>query len=339
MSGRLEPTLAEVLAAFGLGPAAEVRPLGGTAARKWSVTTAAGRFVVRIRPEEFADPRSTDFDHAVLRRLAAAGLPVPCPLSTPRGDSIVLRDGKAFEILSWVDGDPFPPGDPGVHGEIGAFLARFHSALAGDFPAGKEGRPREDHPDLMAPYLAALVELADRGQRQELAAIGAQLEAVRHELDATLYPALPRTVIHGDFHPGNVRFRGPRVAALYDFDYLAVEARVRDVADALMFFAAERSQPLDPDNIHSLTQPFVLSREASGAVLAGYQSIDRLVVAEWRALPWLVRSRWIQIRLRGSRKVAAAEKVRFVLDRFFDVPQWLDGPGTRFFAHLGRGSV
>ena len=56
-----------VLAAFDFGQAGQLRPLGGTAARKWSVHTARGRFVVRRRPDEFADLGSTGFDRAVVR--------------------------------------------------------------------------------------------------------------------------------------------------------------------------------------------------------------------------------------------------------------------------------
>ena len=70
------PQLAAILAAFGLGRALDVQPLGGTAARKWNVLTERGRFVVRRRPDELADAASVGFDHAVLRRLEAAGFPV-----------------------------------------------------------------------------------------------------------------------------------------------------------------------------------------------------------------------------------------------------------------------
>jgi len=312
--------LADVLAAFDIGQVLEVRPLGGTAARKWNVLTDRGRFVVRRRPDEFADADSVGFDHAVLRRLDASGFPVPCPVAA------LVRDDGTYEVLRWIEGEPFPDGDAEAIAEVGSFLARFHNVLAGDFPAGKEGRLREDHPDLMTPYLAAF---SDTGLRE-------QLSLVRRELDQQLYATLPRAIIHGDFHPGNVRFRAGHVAALYDFDYLAVQARVRDVSDALIFFASRRQQPLNPDDIRSLTQPFVPDAAHCQRLLAAYQTVSGLTDAEWDALPWLIRSRWLQMRLRGSRKVPPAEKVSFVLDSFFEVINWLDNEGSDFFQCLRR---
>ena len=111
MIGEQEEIIADVLAAYRLGPALEVHTLGGTAARKWSVVTPAGRFAIRIRPDEFADAASTGFDHAVLRRLAAAGLPVPCPESRPGGDTFLSLGGHTIEVLSWIEG---PPGRSGA---------------------------------------------------------------------------------------------------------------------------------------------------------------------------------------------------------------------------------
>lgn len=329
--------MADVLAAFGLGQAMDVQPLGGTAARKWNVLTERGRFVIRRRPDEFAGSGSVRFDHAVLRRLDAAGFPVPCPVGAADGSTALVRDDGTYEVLRWIEGEPFPDGDPEAIAEVGRFLAEFHQTLTTDFPAGKEGQLREDHPDRLTPYLAALDSLAtDAGQRQQLQVIEAQLNLVRRELDQRLYATLPRAVIHGDFHPGNVRFRAGRVAALYDFDYLGAQARAHDVSDGLMFFASRRRQPLNPDDIRSLTQPFVPDAERCQRLLAAYQTVSRLTEAEWEALPWLIRSRWLQMRLRGSRKVPPAEKVAFVLEGFFEVINWLDNEGSGFFQSLRR---
>ena len=53
-------------------------------------------------------------------------------------------------------------------------------------------------------------------------------------------------------------------------------------------------------------------------------------------LPLFLRSQWLQIRLRGSRKVPPRERVSFVLNRFFDLIEWLDLQGPTFFDRLRR---
>ena len=88
--------------------------------------------------------------------------------------------------------------------------------------------------------------------------------------------------------------------------------------------------PLNPDDIVSLTQPFVLDAGWTRALLDGYQEVTPLTDLEWAALPLVLRSQWLQFRLRGSRKRPEDEKVRFVLQRFFEVIDWLDHAAQQF---------
>jgi Ser/Thr protein kinase RdoA (MazF antagonist) len=327
--------VAEVLRAFDLGTPSNVRPLGGTATPKFAVQVPEGRFVVRARPAEFAAEKLIRFDHQSLWRLAEHGLPVPRPRRRADGTSWFHARQGVFEVLSWIEGGPFREGDHPAITALGSFLARFHTVLSDDVPPGKEGMLREDHPDLLVVYVEQLRGLCrspdDVAQVERL---GQQLELVRRFLDQGLYPKLPRAVIHGDIHPGNVRFQGASVAAVYDFDYLSPQARCRDLVDALMFFAAQRRHGLNPDDIRSLTQPFALSLQWASWLLGGYQQVSRLTDLEWAALPWLMRSQWLQIRLRGSRKVPRQEKLAFVTESFFESIAWLDHEAEDFFGAL-----
>jgi len=47
-----------------------------------------------------------------------------------------------------------------------------------------------------------------------------------------------------------------------------------------------------------------------------------------------MRSQWLQIRLRGSRKVPRQEKLAFVTDSFFELIAWLDHETEHFFGAL-----
>ncbi len=325
-------SVAAVLRAFDLGAPSEVRPLGGTATPKFAVQVPGGQFVVRGRPAEFADERFIRFDHQSLWRLADAGLPVPRPRRRTDGTSWFHADQRVFEVLSWLEGGPASQGDQAAIAALGTFLARFHLALSDNIPPGKEGVLREDHPDLLAPYVEQLRALCRTpSEVAQVNRLAQQLDLVRRRLDHDLYPRLPQAVIHGDIHPGNVRFDGARIAAVYDFDYLSPQARCRDLVDALMFFAATRRDPVNPDDIRSLTRPFVLNRKWSSWLLGAYQQITPLTDLEWTAIPLLLRSQWLQIRLRGSRKVRQDEKLGFVLHRFIEFIGWLDNEAETFF--------
>jgi Ser/Thr protein kinase RdoA (MazF antagonist) len=329
--------LLPVLEAFGLGTPCEVRPLGGTGTRKWDVATAGGRFVVRLRAAEFADRDATRFQHEVLQRLQRAGFPVPAPLTAHSGATWFAQGGNVYEVLSWIEGEPFVENDSAAVENLGILLARMHRLFTDDPPQMKTTGLREDHPDLMRPYLAGLRQLAhDDRQDRELTELTRQLDHVAAKLDAGLYASLPQSVIHGDVHRGNLRFRQSRVAAIYDFDYLHVQARARDLSDGLISFASRRGEPFDPDVIHSLVQPFVPDAARCQLLLRGYQSVTPLTEREWQALPWLIRSRWIQMRLRGARKLAEDQRLHFVLHRFFEVIDWLDREAAGFFLGLKR---
>src|SRR5262245_9942480 len=71
--------LAEVMAAFGLGPIVDVEPVHtGTMNLNWRVVTPAGAFAVKqVVDAAAAESRR---QHQVLRALAARGMPTPLPV-------------------------------------------------------------------------------------------------------------------------------------------------------------------------------------------------------------------------------------------------------------------
>jgi len=330
-----EDEIKEVIKAADLALPKSIQALGGTATQQFDVLTSQGRFVLRVRPAEFAGEDMVRFDHEVLWRLHRAGLPVPCPRKRPDGKSWFVSGGRVWEILSWVEGEPFDINDLHALHNLGRFLAQFHATSQDNIPSGKTGWQREDHPDLMVEYFRQLERLCSGdAAKKEMARIGNQIDLVKKMLDGELYEKLPEAIIHGDVHPGNFRFGDSHVSAVYDFDYLGRQARMRDVSDGLMFFAARRPTVMNPDDICSLVQPFECDFERSLVFLEGYQQISKLTEMEWSALPWLIRSRWLQIRLRGTRKVKKDQKVSFALDRFFEIIDWLDEQSADFFRRL-----
>lgn len=321
--------------AFDLGEPKNILLLGGTATIKFAIEAKQCRFVIKVRPAEFAKENIVAFDHQVLQRLHEAKLPVPYPEKNKNGKTWMFIDDKMIEVLSWVDGGPFQWEKQKLLENLAVFVARFHSVLNGNIPPGKENILREDHPDLMQPHVTELKTICKKQlQQEQLDGICELINLVREKLDKSLYDKLPKSLIHGDLHQGNIKFGHLKVSAVYDFDYLSLQARMRDIADLIIFFAAKRSQPFMENDIVSVTQTFECDYKRTLIVLKGYHEINALEKKEIQALPLLILSRWIQMRLRGSRKVPEEQKLPFVLNRFFDVPNWLTNEWAQFLEKL-----
>ena len=78
-------------------------------------------------------------------------------------------------------------------------------------------------PDLTQERLAAMAELA---------------RSISTVLPPETYRRLPTLAVHGDFHPGNLKFHRGRVIGLYDFDWANLDLRVYDLALALNYFCS-----------------------------------------------------------------------------------------------------
>jgi len=316
-----QSTLLAIAQRYGLGR--DVRILGtadGTAGANVVIACARGKFLVRRRAKEHADPADVAFEHALLARLGEAGLPVARPLEAGGGGTWVILDAPAdpprmsdlFEVLPWIEGGPFEPGNVAQLCDLGGQLAAFHRVTA----AMDEHRekPREDDPARLLQNVDALTDGLDTGGREPLLdAIRRTLRTLAGELYECVYGKLPQAIIHGDLHPGNVKFVGRRLVGFFDFDWANRQERVRDVCDALAFFASER-EPLRADDIWSLTAAFAPDACLSRRFLEAYESVWPLTDAERRAFAPVTVARWCQARIRGMRKVVPQERLTF-LDR------------------------
>lgn len=51
-----------------------------------------------------------------------------------------------------------------------------------------------------------------------------------------IYNTMPRLAIHGDYHPGNLKFQDGKVIGVFDFDWSKIDARCFDVGLAIMYY-------------------------------------------------------------------------------------------------------
>jgi len=301
-----------VLEHYDLGGDGRLTSLGGTASPKVLVHTAEGDFILRCRPAEAASPEFTAYDHALRSFLADQGFPAPRPVPTRDGRTYVELRGAVFELSESLPGGYCPDLSLAQLAETGRALARLHELGKRFRHPGKRHFVREDHISVLQPLLDELGRLPNLPlDRRELTTLEREVADVSAALDGGLYDALEQSVIHGDFHPGNVLYEADRLTAVLDYDYAAPGATLRDLGDGLMFFASTHARPVDPADIWSLAQPWRIDEKRTAAFLRGYVSV-RPIPPYWPQITLLMLSRWFQVRLRGARKVALDQKVRFV---------------------------
>jgi Ser/Thr protein kinase RdoA (MazF antagonist) len=368
----------EALAHYEIGEIHEVETAGGTAGKCWRVSSASGRYFLRCRGLRTSSREAVEFDHGFRRHLLAHGVPTAAPLATRSGTtpalapggraSWVLMQGRAFELYPFVEGRPFG-GSRAELIETARALARFHQAAA-DYPARGTYNPipmqfaiaapevggseRMDDPELMA---AAFERLAVHEP-----ALGYALQQARRlcrTYSASVYGALPRWLIHGDYHPGNLLYSDSgRMAGIFDLDWACDHTRSRDLADGVYFFAGRRDTRafpqgnarlgFDGSRIESMTEAVELDIVKAALFLRAYAEEARLEPEEARlepeearlepeearlepeearAIPLALRARWLAARLEGSAKMPPERRVWFITRDLERPLEWLDAHG------------
>lgn len=320
-----------------------MRPAGGTANASLAIVGTRGQYVLRRRNPRYSDPRQLTYDHSVIHGLAKAGLPVPKIVRAPSGSRWVEHDERIYELFELIEG---LPADPDSHEEIAAagdMLARLHLATERLQPSGEKQWPRYFDPKVSLKALKetrkALKEARGRvgpptrndesGSEDEPAyatvdfLIG-QAELAERGLPDKAYWALPQTIIHGDWHPANLRFRDHQIVGIFDFDWVGRQPRMVDVTDGLLFFGSRRESAIDGGDIWSLTQPFAPDRQLMQVFMAAYRAHVNLTREELVALPALMRQRCLYNRVDAMvRKVEPQDQVRFLVTGIRGPFEWI----------------
>ncbi|HCU37329.1 MAG TPA: hypothetical protein DGT21_18425 [Armatimonadetes bacterium] len=177
--------------------------------------------------------------------------------------------------------------------------------------------------DVASAQLMQAIAAVETAQAQ-LSALASELERVARALPDSAYCALPTAVIHGDWHPANIKFSGDTVTGIFDFDWFDRQPRMVDVADGMLFFCGVRPHVDGPGDIWSLTGTPELRLDRMRAFMQGYGSRIRPTAEELQALPDLMAVRWIYARVDAAdRKIEQPDQVRFILRDVLSPLQWI----------------
>ena len=210
----------------------------------YRVSLEAEQGILRLPPRgvRIAGPADVARQGRIMAALHRAGVPVPRIIDM--ADEPVI-DGRPFVLMEAVAGERIERVREAVPAaEIAAsavgVLTRIHAVPLEGTGIGDE------EPRGLAQEVSRWTWLLDRAPRE---LTGQAPDLARRLLDE-LPPERPPTLVHADFHYGNLLFQGSRVVAVLDWEIAHVGQPLIDLGCLLLVSAAARSA--DPEVVISV---------------------------------------------------------------------------------------
>ncbi len=294
--------LIHVLTLYDLGTFHSVTPARrGVVNETAFVETNRGRFVVRRnnRRVRMDDQR---YRHRLTNWLRDQGCAAPGLIATREGETLVELDGRIYEIHEFVDGEEFDYKRPEQLHSVGGVIAHFQQAIEGFEPPSNQYEPRYSPQNVLALAEWLLQRDAMGELYEQLRWYDLRAAQLRSQVSRDLYAALPHVVIHGDVHIDNFIFKGDEVTALIDYDQATWDARIVDIADALIGFTTATGY--EQRMVWGLFRG-PLDEDRATRLLSGYLEVSSLTATEIATLPLIVELAWLQGEL--GRVISTAE--------------------------------
>lgn len=275
-----------VLSNYDLGVISAVQEFrrGSRRSPKLLVKCERGLLILKRLAPGRDDAARLAFAHEVQRILSTAGFPLPRLMATRAGQTLLRAGRHAYELFESMSGQPYDQ-SPEATFDAGALLARFHTILQASRPTNPA--PTGSYHRLAAvPANLAFIphRLGDESLTPLVESLREAYQWASNRADAAGLPAWPGQIIHGDWHPGNLLFRGQKVAAVIDYDTARLQPRIVDVANGALQFSLTRT-PDDPDTWPEAPDETRLKRFCQGYDSAASPIISK---TELESLPALM---------------------------------------------------
>jgi homoserine kinase type II len=315
-----------VLSYYEIGPLiGGPQPGGGTANANLTLESTTGVYFLKRRNPKYALPAYVAFDHRLMEHLAPYRVGTPLAELTSDGRRWLEWNGAVYELYPYQPGGPHDRYSLPQLASAGRSLAAYHRATRTFAPPPGKEWPRYQDPRKIREGIDALQEpLKGRLPPEEWRYLQEQVVRLEQEFPDERYHALPKLVVHGDYHPGNLKFLGEAVSGIFDLDWATVQPRLLDLADGVFLFAGERDSAIDAGDIVSLTQTWRPSPARARVFLEAYLETESVEPEEWAALDLLIRARWLYCRVAGQLKLPPERRLEYVLDGLLEPLRALD---------------
>lgn len=290
-------------------------PGGGTANANMTIETATGKYFLKRRNPKYAQQGYVAFDHQLMEHLARFSIGTPLAAKTKGGERWFTQEGMVYELYPYQSGVSHDRFSLAQLASAGQRLAQFHRATRNfRVPTGKDWPRYQDPAKIREGLEANAAQLQARLTPADFDYLWAQVSLLEREFPDERYHALPKVVVHGDYHPGNLKYVGNEVSGVFDLDWATVQPRILDLADGVFLFAGERETEIDAADIVSLTQTWLPSAKRTRAFMAAYLHAEDVTEEEWAVLKYVVRARWLYCRVGGMVKLPEEQRLDFLLN-------------------------
>lgn len=296
-----------------------IEPMSGSSHNHLALIVAANNQQAVLCTYGHDQPQLLEYLLAVTSAVAAEDVPfaVPNPLLTHTGERLYRHDDGyrtwLMSMLPWLPGDHPAVDDTAACVQAGQAFGRLLQALAHvTIDAGSPpsySNLHRVHAYVIDPLAALRAAPLNSEHAQQIIDVVESLQQIL----PTLYSELPQQIIHGDYVPRNVLFLNGTVSAVLDFELCRWDARVVDVAIALLAWGGFAGH---------------YDGEAMRRFAQGLNSVIALDDAEIAALPTMMRLVYV-VRLlqvlgryqQGIERGVAVERAALAL---IDLDAWLN---------------
>ena len=240
----------ELLIQAGLSGLNEIEPLdGGWANSNYILTLEDGSKVV-LKVWDERPPEEIDLVLQNTLWLAKHGIPTPVPLTFNDGSNLVLKNGAAWMLMPYVEGNWLSSDYESLFA-LGKIQAQLH-----EIPS-----PDNIHPSFSM-GLELWKKMFDLAEQQNLDSEFIDLLKMEmNSLQGSLFDRLPQGIIHGDLFPDNVLGSNGEISAILDFEEVCTGPKAFDLVMSFVGFGWEGGEPVE---------------ERWTALLQGYESVRPL---------------------------------------------------------------
>ena len=258
-----EREISEIVDDYGLVKVSAAKGIpSGSGKTNYLLETPRGKHLLRV--DEVKGELDVKRELDLLLFLRKHGFPCPQPVPDRKGRLYRESGGKCLSIYRWIDGHV--PNPTRLHSvlleAVGRVLADLHT-IGKSYKKGIDNRfTFERIADTYGEVRGKLPSYFKRIVRT----LDDEVDYLRSYLETKL----PKGIIHGDLFHDNLLVKGDKILAVLDFEAACRGKFVYDLATAVNAFC------FDGEN-------YQLKRFE--ALIAGYESLRALSLAEWDAFP------------------------------------------------------